>query len=190
MNNNAKNTDPFIYPVSRIGNEKNPKLIILLSNPGRKPENIEEMAESQMGLKNTDDGISGMKFCEYRKKCPWWDNLLKVAEEYGIKDDQVLSMEYYMYHTLNSNGIPCKKKWRQEAIDQLEYNKKLLNQLIDKGDVLIFAYYYGHWEKEMPRLKEYYKYSRSSLARANSSAKQKELRTKIFPIWQKNGYIQ
>lgn len=49
------NVNPYIFPVSRIGNAKNPKLVILMNNPGRSPENINEMAESRMNFKNPDD---------------------------------------------------------------------------------------------------------------------------------------
>lgn len=173
----VKKQDPFIFPVSRIGNEKNPKLVILLTNPGRNPENINEIAESKMGFADKyHDSISGMKFSEYRTKCPWWDNLLKVAEEFGITDKEVLSLEYYMYHTLTSGAIPSQSKWQTNAIEQLQENKKILTKLMNKGNVLIFAYYFSRWEKEMPQLSTYPKYTRSKLCRANPAAKRNELR--------------
>lgn len=169
--------DPFVFPVSRIGNEDDPKLVILLTNPGRNPGDINQIAESKMGFLDIyHDSISGMKFSEYRQKCPWWDNLLRIAEEFGITDDKVLSLEYYMYHTLEASSIPAQSKWTPEARKQLQINKTILTDLMNEGDALIFAYYFGNWEKEMPRLLTYSKYVRSELRQGHPTAKQNEMR--------------
>lgn len=181
------NVNPYIFPVSRIGNAKNPKIVILMNNPGRSPENINEMAESRMNFKNPDDSIDKIIFSEYRKECDWWDKLLEHFDPY-FDDKDILSMEYYMYHTKDSKGVPKKKDWKKEAIEQLEINKSLLYDAMNRK-IPIFAYYYGVWIDECKELLEYPYYS-PCINHYNPAIKRKYLKNVIIPDWEKRKVIQ
>lgn len=129
------------YPVSRIGNSKSPRLVILLCNPGGDPNYYKRLPEYTMGR----DGFyssSGMDMHVYREYCAWWDNLLRKTDKY-IADTDILALEYYPYHSRRTNDI---KNWHWDKFAQrsLAENKKLLLRHIKNG-VPVFGYYPGLW---------------------------------------------
>lgn len=130
-----------LFPVSRIGNEKSPKLIILLCNPGGDVKYYKRLPEYVMD-KDKFYKSSGMNLHTYREYCAWWDNILKKTDKY-IQDTDILALEYYPYHTKRSNDS---KNWLWDDFAQksLIQNKKLLLKHIENG-VRVFGYYYGFW---------------------------------------------
>ena len=130
------------FPVSRIGNEKSPKLIILLCNPGGDAKYYKRLAEYSMDKDDFYKPI-GMNLHIYREYCEWWDNVLKKTDKFGIKDTEILALEYYPYHTKRSNDS---KHWNWDKFAQksLLKNKELLLKHITNG-VPVFGYYYGFW---------------------------------------------
>ena len=159
-----------VFPVSRIGNEKSPKLIILLCNPGGDPKYYKRLAEYPMDK----DGFyksSGMDLHIYREYCEWWDKVLNKTDKHGIKDKDILALEYYPYHTKCSNDS---KHWEWDTFAQksLSKNKELLLKHIRNG-VPVFGYYYGFWlndkdiNKQLSMLKpmQFYK-SRNGLGQS------------------------
>lgn len=135
------------FPLSRIGNTSNPKIVILLANPGGDITD-KNLPEHKMGNKYKSES---MKFSVFRKYCDWWDALLEITDKYNIKDSYVCSLDYYPYHSKTSKDIPNKKKWDDYSLKMLEKNKKLLTKFINKK-IPIFGYYWGHWLKEIPTL--------------------------------------
>ena len=140
------------HPVSRIGNERNPRLIILLLNPAGCPEYYLRFPEYTM-RKDKVYKPKGMHFCDVRKYCEWWDKVLYVTDEY-IDDSDVLALEYYPYHTPGAcSETNNKSKWNDFAHTCLAENKDLLKKHIANG-VPVFGYYWGNWfnEKDIPEL--------------------------------------
>ena len=86
---------------------------------------------------------AGMNLHVYREYCAWWDNVLKKTDKFGIKDTDILALEYYPYHTRRSNDS---KHWVWDtfATKSLIKNKELLLKHIANG-VPVFGYYYGFW---------------------------------------------
>jgi len=165
MNDNAHQ-----LPVSQIGNKSNPKFVILLANPARDPNEYEDFPEYKMGDKYKAEG---MQFNVFRQYCDWWDTLLKITDEYNINDSYICSLDYYPYHTQGSKLIPKKDNWDSYSLKRLEENKSILSELKGKG-IPVFAYYWGHWLKEIPELKNYPKFYQSKNGWKNT--KRKELR--------------
>ena len=131
-----------IFPVSRVGNEKSPRLVVLLCNPGGDPKYYKRLDEYPMN----QDGIyksSGMNLHKCREYCEWWDNFLNKTDKFGIKDTEILALEYYPYHSPNVNSSKD-WIWDEFAIQSLAQNKKLLLKHIAHG-VPVFGYYYGLW---------------------------------------------
>ena len=87
-----------------------------------------------------------MKFNIFKKYCSWWNEILKIINDYDIKDNEICSLDYYQYHTKSSKFIPNKKYQTQETLDSLEINKKLLNGFKEK-QIPIFGYYWGTFVK-------------------------------------------
>ncbi len=154
------------FPVSRIGNEHAPRLILLLCNPGgdsKWPRRLPEYAMDKDGCYKP----TGMNFSQVREYCQWWDNVLNVTDEY-VKDSDVLALEYYPYHTPRAvRETSDKSLWDDFAKNSLEQNKKLLQKHMANG-VPVFGYYWGNWLKEdIPGLAECCYKSRNTRGQAS-----------------------
>ena len=154
-----------VFPVSRIGNTRAPRLIILLCNPGgdpKWPRRFPEYAMDKDGYYKPD----GMIFKWVREYCAWWDNVLNVTDAY-VKDSDILALEFYPYHTPRAGVDVCDKKgWDSFAITSLEQNKKLLRRHMANG-VPVFGYYWGNWIREgIPNLDKCCYKSRNSRGQA------------------------
>ncbi|MBQ8843624.1 MAG: hypothetical protein IJ016_02410 [Elusimicrobiaceae bacterium] len=156
------------YPLSQIGNIKNPKIIILLANPGGDINNYKELPEYEMRNKYRDEL---MQFSIFRQYCTWWDELLKISDDYHINDSHICSLDYYPYHTKTSAYIPTKKHWDEYSLHRLQKNKALLSGFLKKK-LPIFGYYWGHWLQETPELKTYPKFYQSKNGWKNSKRKE------------------
>ena len=151
--------DDKMFPVKRIGNEKNPKILILLSNPGGNPKNYKRLPEYVMDK----DGVykdANMCMSDSREYVEWWDNVLTITDKYGIKESEVLALECYPYHTVGSADIPKYKNWDKYSTEALEENKKLLEKFINQN-VLVFGYYWGNWVREVKDLESYRNFYKS-----------------------------
>lgn len=146
-----------ILPLSQIGNTFNPKLVILLANPAGDTNCYEQFPEYKMGTKYKAEL---MGFDVFRQYCDWWDKILEKTDKYNINDTDICSLDFYPYHTKTSNDIPKKQYWDKYSLIQLEKNKELLFNFI-KRKTPIFAYYWGHWLKEIPELTKYDKFYQS-----------------------------
>lgn len=105
----------YPFPISRLGNEVNPKLVILLENPNSNPNHIKVNPEYAMSL----DGvfaIKGMPISLVKEYDSWWLKLSKVWEGY-LNDDDILALEYYPYATFDD------EKLKEKEI----YSKKMNN---------------------------------------------------------------
>lgn len=157
----------FLYPVKRIGNEKNPKLIILLSNPGGDPKSYKRLPEYVME-KNDLYSATRMNLAMEREYCLWWDDILKKTDKY-ISDSDILALEFYPYHTVKSSDIPQNQQnWNSFAKESLEENINLLKKFMDK-DISIFGYYWGDWLKEVPELEQYPNFYKSKNTQAKGN---------------------
>jgi hypothetical protein len=146
----------FDLPVKRIGNEINPKLIILLENPGFNPSHIKWSSEYTMKI----DGVykdCGMSFSIVKQYEEWWFKLSEIwAKDNNFKDDDILSLEYYPFATLNSE----KRKeiynnlWNPYAMHSLKENIELLMKFM-KQSIPIFVYYKSNWFEVVPALNQY-----------------------------------
>ncbi len=136
------NNDKF--PVKRIGNERNPEIIILLSNPAGNPEKSKQFPEYTM---SRDGGYSeiGMDLKIFREYCQWWDRLLTVTDDFDISPSSVLAIEYYPYHTTSSNEIPPRCNWTKFAAAALDENIKIIKKFQARG-IPVFGYYWGEWQ--------------------------------------------
>ncbi len=105
----------YPFPISRLGNEVNPKLVILLENPNSNPNHIKVNPEYAMSL----DGVfasKGMPISLVKEYDSWWLKLSKVWEGY-LNDDDILALEYYPYATFDD------EKLKEKEI----YSKKMNN---------------------------------------------------------------
>jgi hypothetical protein len=145
--------NPYILPVKRYGNERNPKLIILLCNPGDDPIKCERLPDYTMYLdgKYKEAGLSLDVAYKYNE---WWDEFFTVFKQAKLKPSDVLVLEYYPYHTCDMSLVPNYNQWTDYAKNALSENKKLLNKFMSKN-VPVFGYYYSHWLREVPELKNY-----------------------------------
>jgi len=151
----------YDLPIKRIGNEKNPKLIILLENPACDIDFIKRNPEYTM----FKDGVykdSGVMFGIEREYCKWWDDLLKITD-LKLKDSEILALEYYPYGTSKDNKIKyqeiygTKKKtaiWDGYAIRAQQENIKLLKKFM-KQKVPVFVYYNAGWFDKVSELRSY-----------------------------------
>lgn len=154
-----KNKDK-LFPIQNEGNIRNPKLVILLNNPGGSCKHIEWLPEYTMSLdgKYKDSGIKIKDLCKYSK---WWHDLIEpIIKQTNFKYTDICGLEFYPYHTKQSNKIPKQNLWDQYAKTSKEKNIKLLKKFI-KQKALIFGYYYGNWEKAQPKLDKYAGYCKS-----------------------------
>jgi hypothetical protein len=148
----------YPYPVTRIGNEVNPKLIILLENPGSNIEHIKWNPEYTMKV----DGVyreSGMSFSVVKEYIKWWYELSEIWSENGnLNDKHVLSLEYYPYPTSKINKEKRrqlkKDNWDDYALNSLKDNVTLIKKFIDLN-IPIFVYYKSRWFEEVPELETY-----------------------------------
>ena len=115
-----------ILPVKRTGNQKNPKLIILLSNPGGNPDWPKRLPEYAMDADGEyHDADMDLSVC--RDYNEWFDDIITIAARYGIKPSQILILEYYPYHTVRSaDFIQNPNKWNSYARDALTENVAIL----------------------------------------------------------------
>ena len=137
----------YIYPVKRQGNEKKPKLIILLANPGDSVDHYKRFPEYVMDK----DGFykdSGMHLDSYRVYCKWWDTVLSITDSVGISAKDVLALEFYPYHTAESSDIPKQDTWDKYAKTALQENLALFNKHI-KNKVPVFVYYKVKWKENI-----------------------------------------
>ena len=145
--------NPYILPVKRYGNESNPKLVILLCNPGDNPLKYERLSDYTLYLKGEykDAGLSLDIACKYND---WWDDFFDVFKKVKLKSSDVLVLEYYPYHTCDMSLMPNCNQWTDYAKTALSENKKLLQKFMSKN-VPVFGYYYSHWLREVSELKNY-----------------------------------
>jgi hypothetical protein len=178
--NTMNKINKYPFPVTRIGNEVNPKLIILLENPGSNIEHIKWNPEYAMKV----DGLyqkSGMPFSLVKEYIKWWYELSEIwSEKVNLTDKDVLSLEYYPYPTSKINkekrGQLNKKNWDDFALNSLDENKDLIKRFI-RLNVPIFVYFQSQWLREVPEL-ETYKYR--SLPQKGSFRHQIKKRLKHF----------
>ena len=138
----------YRFPVKRIGNEKLPKLVMLLCNPGRNPEYYKRLSDYTMSL----DGVykdAGNKFSVVRQYEEWWYKVLQITDAFGVSDTKILALEYYPYHTESSADIPKYDEWDDYAKSALNENIKILEHCINKN-IPIFGYYHGNWMRLKP----------------------------------------
>ena len=144
----------FQLPVKRIGNEVNPKLVILLCNPGGNPDLYKRLPEYAMKVdsvyKDTQMSLNVIK-----QYSDWFDDILNVISQHGLKPDELLFLEYYPYHTVASGGFNHNQnKWDDDAKTALRENIEILKKHMSSG-VPIFGYYCGDWKRVVPELKKY-----------------------------------
>jgi len=150
----------YPYPITRLGNEINPKLIILLENPNSNPEHLKMNPEYAMKL----DGVysnKGLPISIIKEYDIWWFQLSKTWAGF-INNDDVLALEYYPYATFEDENLKHKeiypgkndKKWNDFALNALEENKVLILKFIDLK-IPIFVYYKSGWMSEIKELNEY-----------------------------------
>ncbi len=146
----------YDFPIGRIGNTKNPALIILLENQNSYPNNYELNPEYTMRIagkfkpeerKNHDKHMNIDTVVKYDK---WWFELSQIwmHQEFNIHNDEVLALEYYPFATANLDKEKeiYKSKWEDNsyAKKSLEINKEILkNALI--YNIPIFVYYKSGW---------------------------------------------
>lgn len=144
------------FPVSRIGNTNNPRLIILLENSNSHPEKLKLNPEYTMRLdgvfepmnKEKDEHMDLNTFKEYDK---WWDKLwTSCLEPCNLKTDDILALEYYPYFTYykekgkeiyNKSNYGFEDDYAKKA---REKNLRLLVSAIDQ-EIPIFVYYKSGW---------------------------------------------
>lgn len=153
---NKHKLSKFDLPIKRIGNEKNPKLIIFLENPGSNPNQLKWSSEYTMYLDKVykDCGMSFSIVKEYEK---WWFELSQIwlkASKFADKD--VLSMEFYPYstHPEGKRKEIYLNPWNDYAQNSLKENRFLLMKFMKKT-LPIFVYYKSNWLKSVPELNEY-----------------------------------
>ena len=145
--------DLYDLPVVRLGNDRNPRLVILLWNPGGNPQWSKRLPEYAMRA----DGCyapTGMPLDGLQEYNGWWDDFFNVFKQVNLKSSDVLVLEYYPYHTRDVPLIPNYNQWTDYAKNALSENKKLLSKFMYKN-IPVFGYYYSHWLREVPELKEY-----------------------------------
>lgn len=146
----------FNLPVKRIGNEINPKLIILLENPGSNPEHMKWSSEYTMKIDNVYKD-SGMSFSIVKQYEKWWFEISEIwSKDNKFDDDEILSLEYFPYAT--NRGDKQKEiyqnSWNDYAKKSLIENRTLLIKFMKKS-IPIFVYYKSNWFKSLPELNSY-----------------------------------
>lgn len=185
----------YKFPLQNEGNIRNPKLVILLNNPGGSCEHIEWLPEYTMNLegKYKDSGIKIKDFCKYSQ---WWHNLIEpIIKQTDFKYNDICGLEFYPYHTKQSNKIPKQEQWDAYAKKCKKDNIKLLKKFI-KQNAFIFGYYYGAWEGDediqkdntIQNLNKYAKYHKSIYR--FPAAKRKELLNFVKKKKSKTGSVK
>ena len=153
--------NPYVLPVKRLGNEKNPRLVILLCNPGGDPRWPCRLPEYAMRADRVykDAGMLLDSLQEYNS---WWDDFFGVFQKHNIKPSEVLLLEYYPYHTVASGDFSHNpQKWYDTyACNALDENVAILRQQMMRG-IPIFGYYYGDWVRAISELKDYQTFHKS-----------------------------
>ncbi len=160
----------YILPVKRIGNARNPRVVILLSNPGGDWRMYKRLPDYAMYLdgKYTDQGGQIKTAQEYNA---WWDDFVNVARTNGMDSKDILALEYYPYHTVSSSEIPKYKDWTDYAKCALAENIDILKNCMRKG-VPVFGYYHGLWTCAVPELKTYTCFYKSAQSWKNNKIKE------------------
>ena len=152
--------DPYVLPVKWFGNEKNPRLVILLCNPGGDPKWPERLPEYTMQR----DGVykdSGMSLTECRKYNDWWDDFFGVFEKHKLTPADVLLLEFYPYHTVSSRDFSHNPKtWDKDIRDILDSNIAILRRHMAQG-LPVFGYYWCDWVRVVPELQDYKRFCKS-----------------------------
>ena len=150
----------YPFPSKRMGNELNPKLVILLENNGGNPRYIKWNSDYSMNM----DGVykdSGIPFSIVKEYDRWWHDM---SERWAskFKDDEVLALEYYPYateKTIKCNEIYPRQndtQWNQYARDSLIENIELLrNAMNNRAAIFIYYSANGNWYEKVPELKQY-----------------------------------
>ncbi len=162
--------NPYVLPVKRIGNSRNPKLVILLSNPGedwRMPKRLPDYTMYLDGKYKDQDGLIRIAQ-EYNA---WWDDIVEVARVNGIEPENILALEYYPYHTISSAEIPKYNEWTDYAKSALDENIEILQKCIKDG-AIIFGYYHGFWSRKVEELSMHPKFYKSTQAWKSNKIKE------------------
>lgn len=152
--------EPYILPVKWLGNEKNPRLVILLCNPGGDPKWPKRLPEYTM---QRDDVYkdSGMSLTECQKYNDWWDDFFGVFEKHKLNPADVLLLEFYPCHTVSSRDFSHNpNKWNDYARAALDSNIAILRRHMAHGQP-VFGYYWGDWVRVVPELKDYAHFCKS-----------------------------
>lgn len=152
--------DPYVLPVKWFGNEKNPRLVILLCNPGGDPKWPKRLPEYTM---QRDDVYkdSGMSLTECREYNDWWDDFFDVFEKHKLNPADVLLLEFYPYHTVSSHNFSHNpNKWNDYARAALDSNIAILRRHMTQG-LPIFGYYWADWVRVVPELQDYKRFCKS-----------------------------
>lgn len=146
----------YDFPIGRIGNTKNPVLIILLENQNSYPNSYKLNPEYTMRIlgefepKNRENHEKHMKIETVVKYDKWWFELSKIwmDQELKISNDEVLALEYYPFATENTDKEKeiYNLKWEDNsyAKKSLEINKEILKNALNYN-IPIFVYYKSGW---------------------------------------------
>ena len=147
----------YDFPTGRIGNTKNPKLIILLENQNSDPYHFKFNPEYTMKIdkkfkpsncQNHDENMDFNTVIEYDE---WWYEFSKLwnDSDLHIDNNEVLALEYYPYAT---NQKTKEKEiydliWEGNnlyAKESLRINEVILEKAL-KLEIPIFVYYMSGW---------------------------------------------
>jgi len=146
----------YDFPIGRIGNTKNPVLIILLENQNSDPNNYKLNPEYTMRIagelepKDKENHDKHMEIETVVKYDKWWFDLSHIWKESvsKISNDEVLALEYYPFATANSDKEKeiYNSKWEDNsyAKKSLEINKEILKNALNYN-IPIFVYYKSGW---------------------------------------------
>ena len=87
-------------------------------------------------------------------------NFFIPQESMALKLTMPLGISYYSFKMISFvmdsyNGkIEERVQWTDYAKNALSENKKLLQKFMSKN-IPVFGYYYSHWIREIPQLKDY-----------------------------------
>lgn len=153
---NSDNFSKYDFPIGRIGNIKNPKLIILLENQNSHPSHYTINPEYIMKVlgefepKEKYNYNESLKLETVVKYDRWWFELSQICEQFKslVNNEEVLALEYYPFATDNSSKEKeiYESKWEDDsyAKKSLEVNKMLLKNALNYN-VPIFVYYKSGW---------------------------------------------
>ena len=165
--------DLYDLPVVRLGNDSNPRLVILLWNPGGNPQWPKRLPEYAMRL----DGCyapTGMPLDSLQEYNDWWDDFCAAFREHGVKNSEVLFLEYYPYHTASSRDIPPETTWPNDARDARDENADLLRRCMARN-VPVFGYYPAPWLRWVTELHTYTPFQKSNRGWKKQKIKELEI---------------